>query len=267
MLAVAVDKSMVPKLAGNGDWAFTQKLDGTRALIVSEPGTTRAFGRSGRRTALPLAKEVGRLPAGIVLDGELMKDGTLYLFDAPRVELAGTVLVDFATPYASRLKVLAELVRQVWPRNANIRPVPYATSAEHKLKLFKSLLDSNAEGIVARKMDSVYRPGVRSSDMVKIKFTKTADVFAIRFGDEGKDNIVLAVYDAGKVVEVGKVSALTGDGRRIGLGDVLEVGYLNFSADGRLIQPVNPRKRTDKSAKECLLNQFDRVDTHLIGVG
>ena len=29
MLAVAVDKSMVPKLAGNSEWAFTQKLDGT----------------------------------------------------------------------------------------------------------------------------------------------------------------------------------------------------------------------------------------------
>ena len=210
---------------------------------------------------------MGRLPAGIVLDGELMKDGTLYLFDAPRVELAGTVLVDFATPYASRLKVLTELVRQVWPRHERIRPVPYATSAEHKLKLFKALLDSNAEGVVARRMDGVYRPGVRSSDMVKIKFQKTADVFAVRFGDEGKDNIVLGVYnDKGEVVEVGKVSARTGDGRQIKLGDVLEVDYLNFTADGRMREPVNPRKRKDKAARECTIDQFEAIDLKKVAV-
>ena len=94
-----------------------------------------------------------RLPPGIILDGELMTDETLFLFDAPRVDLNGKALVDFGWPYNERLHVLCELVRLVWRGNARIKVAPYATSTEHKLRQAKALLEAHAEGIVARKVD------------------------------------------------------------------------------------------------------------------
>lgn len=267
MLAVPAEKSMMPKLAGNGGWAFTQKVDGERALIQS--GDLKVFGRSGRlRTKkLPpkLASALGRLPGGIVLDGELMLDGSLWLFDAPLVELGGKTLVDLSSPYSDRLRALGELVRQVWPQQGLIRPIPYATSPEHKLKLFKYLQESHAEGIVARKMDGVYTPGARSADMVKIKFQRSCECVVMGVAEEGKANLVLGMYDVnGKLIEVGKVSSLTGDGSRANTGDVVEVQYLSFSEGHRLVQPVNPRLRRDKMAVECTTDQLRPINTHLV---
>lgn len=166
-----------------------------------------------------------------------MTDETLFVFCAPRVELNGKVLIDFQSPYIERLQVAVELVRQVWHGNARIKIVPYATSTEQKLRQAKALLEAHAEGIVARKVDGKYVPGKRSSDVVKLKFTKTADCFVVRFGDDGKDNVVLAVYnDRGEPVEVGKVSRRTGDGRLLRVGSVAAVQYAHFSEGGRMVE-------------------------------
>jgi ATP-dependent DNA ligase len=58
-------------LAEGSAWAFTQKVDGERRLIVIEDGVI-AYGRNGNKTNVPehLKRSFRRLPAGrFILDG------------------------------------------------------------------------------------------------------------------------------------------------------------------------------------------------------
>jgi ATP-dependent DNA ligase len=186
-----------------------------------------------------------------------MKDGNLQLFDAPTVMIGGQAFVGLTSPYSERIEVLRTLVKDVWSRDKSIKMLPRATTPGHKLELFQWLRENEAEGIVARKMDAPYLPGKRSECSLKIKFKSTADVFVLRRNDEGKANLVLAVYGPkGEVVEVGKVSALTKDGPLAVIGSVVTVEYLSFTEAGRMREPVNPKLRLDKPAKQCHLSQF-----------
>ena len=271
MLAVTVDSSTIGKLATGRDWAFSQKMDGRRGLFLVDSPKVVMYGRNGRRVAPPekIKRALMRLPEGrFILDGEVMADGYLYLFDAPSVTLAGRDIVTMESPYADRIEVLATLVKSVWqPAIPTIQLLPRATSPEHKLRLLTWIKNNGGEGIVARKMDAPYLPGVRSPGMAKLKWVKALDCFVTGIGEGGKANLVLSVYDEkGSVIEIGKVSALTADGPKAKLGTVLDVTYLSFSKDGRLIQPVNPKIRFDKTAKQCLLQQLTPVNMKEVGV-
>lgn len=243
MLSKTADHSMVTALAEGSTWAFTQKVDGERRLIVIDDGVI-GYGRMGNKTTVPehLKRAFRRLPAGrFILDGELMEDGVLQLFDAPTISIGGKQFVGLTSPYYERIEVLRTLVRGVWSKDRSIKLLPRATTPGHKLELFEWLREVHAEGIVARRMDAPYLPGKRSPDSLRIKFRQTADTFVLRKGDEGKANLVLAVYGPkGEVVEVGKANARTGDGPQAVVGSVVRVEYQSFSEAGRMISAVNP---------------------------
>jgi hypothetical protein len=64
------------ELSGDAGWAFEPKLDGWRAaLVVGASGAVRLYSRAGRPLGLYFAEilsEASALPAGTVLDGELV---------------------------------------------------------------------------------------------------------------------------------------------------------------------------------------------------
>ena len=86
-------------------------------------------------------------------------------------------------------------------------------------------------------------------------------------GINGKDNLLLGVYRDGEMVEVGKVSALTGDGPRVSIGDVVTVKVLYASAAGKLYLPVTPHLRTDKSRTDCGYEQIIALQTNKRSIG
>jgi ATP-dependent DNA ligase len=270
MLSTPVDKSMIGSLATDPNWAFFQKYDGRRLISeITQDGRTTAkfYGRDGKKVQGPerLQRLFKRLPTGhYIIDGELMSDGVLRVFDAPQVAVGGVTIVNEGNPYSERIQVLSGLCSTLWGKDKAIQLAPRATDAEHKLVFFNWLKDHDAEGIIARQMDAPYLPGVRSKSSIKIKFTQSVDCFVLRIGEDGKNNLVLGVYDKlGKdrhVVEIGKVSALTGDGPSAKVGTVLDVQYLSFSEEGHLLQPVNPRLKTDKAATDCLIDQLKPLD-------
>ena len=140
-----------------------------------------------------------------------------------------------------------------------VHMLPSYSEAQAKKEFYVRLRREKAEGVVFKRRGAVYKQG-RSTYLLKHKFTKTVDCVIIARNVDDKDNFVLAMYDEfGCLQEVGKVSALTGDGPKLKIGDVAEVTILYATNSNKLYQPVSPKLRLDKTEKECTLDQLEEM--------
>lgn len=300
-------------LATNGElptgpgWAYELKWDGVRAVAVTSGGRLRLYARSGAEitAAYPELRDLARAVPDVVLDGEIVafdaagrpsfatlaerihvreparaarlaaeNPVTYIVFDIVRRE--GEDLT--ARPYAERRE---ELDRVVPPGRRWLvspwftdGPATLAAAAEHSL-----------EGVVAKRLDSRYRPGARSSDWIKVKRERTADfvVGGWRPGARRLGALLIGSPVAGDRLEFrgrvgGGISAaaerellaalepLRSDSspfaRPLERADakgatwvrpelVVEVRYAQRTPDGRLRFPRFVRTRPDKRPEEC----------------
>jgi bifunctional non-homologous end joining protein LigD len=167
------------------EWIFEIKLDGYRAIAVFDSaGKPRLWSRNG----LPLeqkfpaiAKAVSKLKLPTVLDGQIVavdengiprfqllqrfqKQPTAptlyYLFDVlwhNGADLTGK-------PILERRSVLERVIQPA----PGIQKLGQYVEAEGKA-LFALTKQKGMEGIIAKRKDSIYRPGKRTSDWLKIK--------------------------------------------------------------------------------------------------
>jgi bifunctional non-homologous end joining protein LigD len=191
MLAVTADLPTGP------DWAYEFKWDGVRAVADIKGGNVRLYARSGTEitAAYPELRAFGTQISDAVLDGEVvvLTDQGIPSFTslaermhvrerARAVRLAATMPVTYmifdllrlrgedltGRSYEDRRTALEEL--GLGGPNWTVPPVfldgpsTYAVAGEHGL-----------EGVVAKRRTSVYRPGLRSPDWVKVKLDVTAD--------------------------------------------------------------------------------------------
>ena len=170
------------QLEGDG-WAFEPKLDGWRALVHVNEEHVSVYSRPGRNVTedVPqLARLVGALPAGTVIDGELIAGSgrawsfyqlspslstkrsavTVAAFDL--LALGGRSVID--APYRERRRLLSEL-RFLGPAWCTL---PVWTEVDVSDLLAACELQG-LEGVVAKRLRSRYRPGRRSPDWVKVK--------------------------------------------------------------------------------------------------
>jgi bifunctional non-homologous end joining protein LigD len=228
--------SIAPMLASSGDlpgpdaeasWAYEMKWDGVRAMGYLEDGSLRLLSRNDRdiTEAYPeLTSLAGELPGrSLVLDGEVVAfdahgrpsfgalQPRMHLRDARRVrQLAsespvaylvfdllyadGNSLLD--VPYVERRVALAGLGLngQRWQAPPAFQGDGAAARAASEA--------AGLEGVVAKRLASLYRPGRRSTDWVKAKHQRTQEVVVLgwqpgkgrRSGGVGA--LVLGVPDA-----------------------------------------------------------------------
>lgn len=182
--------------AGSG-WAYEFKWDGVRAITQIAHGTVRMWARSGAEITLAYP-ELARLGEGLddaLLDGEVvlldeagrpsftMLAERMHVREKPRAaRLASSIPVTYmifdllrldgndltALPYTERRAALESLglagPRWTVPPSFPDGPATYAAAKENQL-----------EGVVAKRLDSIYRPGVRTPDWVKVKAEFTAE--------------------------------------------------------------------------------------------
>lgn len=165
-----------PLPSGSG-WSFEIKWDGFRALVSTEVGLTVRSRRGWDMT--PVLPELQALPAGLVLDGELVawKGGiepyfplvcrrvlnrdmtvplTFVIFDLLRrdgVDLTGR-------PYEERRSELGQL---------GLDGIGWTTTEafDDGRALFAAVCELGLEGVVAKNQSSLYRPNDRG--WVKVK--------------------------------------------------------------------------------------------------
>lgn len=198
MLAVAGE---LPGAAEDHRWGYEFKWDGVRALCLLVGGRTRLVSRNDRDIT-PSYPEVepiaAAVPAATVLDGELVafdadtgrpSFGTLQhrmhvtaartvqglmveipvtymIFDV--LVLDGRELID--ERYDVRRARLAELGLQ----GPSWQCPPHFEGGGPEIRAASQ--SSGLEGVVAKRLDSVYRPGQRSDAWRKIKNVLTRDV-------------------------------------------------------------------------------------------
>ncbi len=217
-------------------WLFELKYDGIRAMVSVAGDLVRITGRRG-------GDETARYPeaqairAGIHA-GQAIVDGELVVLDAdgrpsfermqqrigvsrePDVRRAAAEhLVTFVAFDLLELEGRDLLSTELRIRKKTLRETvvdsPYILFAEHVERDGTSLFDvareSGIEGIVGKRADSLYRPGVRSPDWVKIKswLSQSCVIVGYTAGRGRRTNqigaLILAVLDGNRLVHCGQV--------------------------------------------------------------
>ena len=219
MLATLVDSSF-----DEPGWIYEVKWDGFRALSYLNKGNVDIRSRNNKvfnEKFYPLYKELKNWNINAVIDGEIIvvnekglsdfnalqtwrseADGELvyYVFDI--LWLDGFDLSQI--PLTNRRKIL----RTVMPAKAMIRISE--TSDESGHAIFELAQKMNFEGVIAKKGSSVYNPGVRSKEWLKIKTEKHQE--AIIAGYTRNENsskkisaLLLGLYENGGLEFIGPV--------------------------------------------------------------
>ena len=234
------------------DWVMQQKFDGTRALINLETlEVTQRNGKPLKHTAatqhipaiLQDLTDIGVAgSAHLVLDGELMIDsGTFWVFDVVRT----------STPEDTLETRLESGLGQL-PAGRVVRPVHTARTLESKRALMDACADR--EGVVAKRLDGRYEPGVRVDHVRKFKNVQTADLVVTALSESPLSARLGAHTAQGDLVSIGSASMI-GKDPAIAEGDVVEVSYLYWTGTS-IVQPRIVRRREDKAASECAMAQF-----------
>jgi ATP-dependent DNA ligase len=229
-----MEAELVRELPQPDGWLYEPKWDGFRGLLENVGGELRLWSRNGRPLLryFPELRPLGELlPPDSVLDGEIVivRDGVLD-FDSMQMRLH---------PAESRVRKLsaeipAELIafdvllwqgEELWqlplePRKAELerrakgfRLSPATTDRDVALGWLDDFETAGLDGVIAKRLDSPYRPGSREA-VVKVKPEKTADcVIAGLRWKEKPDRIatlLLGLYgDQGELDYVGTAAVAT----------------------------------------------------------
>jgi len=193
--------SSVKKPFDSPDWIFETKLDGYRAIaVIDATGKARIWSRNHLRLEpkFPtVADAVNRLNLrSTILDGEIValdKDGI------PRFQLlqqwqkrptAPVVFFLFDVLWCDGRDVTGKTVVQRRERLQEIitaeNGIQVGGYVENRGKaLFRLAKEKGLEGIIAKRKTSIYRPGKRSPDWLKIKSRPQQEFIVCGF-TEGK---------------------------------------------------------------------------------
>jgi bifunctional non-homologous end joining protein LigD len=285
-------------------WSYEVKFDGYRALahvrggdctLVSRndndltgrfPEVAKAIAKAVKSPNAVVDGEVARIDAsGRASFSELQRGtGTLVFYAFDLLELDGEPQTEL--PLRERKDGLRKLL------DARVENVVYSESFDDGDALFQVARERGLEGVVAKRVDSVYREGRRTRDWLKIK-TEHNEEFVVagytrgggrRAGTFG--SLVLAVNEGGELRYVGNVGTGFDDAEirkllalleplrrdlppfpvepklpRVRKGDVhwveprviVQVRFGEWTHDGHLRHPAYLGIRDDKSPEEVEL--------------
>jgi bifunctional non-homologous end joining protein LigD len=295
-------------------WAFEMKWDGVRAVVYLDEGGVRILTRNDREVASTYPELAGlgdgALRArGVVLDGEIVAFDThgrpsfgelqaRMHVQRPSAQLLADVPVSLLvfdvcfldgesllrTPYVDRRAALVDL---------DVNGARWATPPAFDGDGAAALAASKAqglEGVLAKRRDSVYEPGRRSRNWVKVKHIRMQEVVVVGWQpgggrrEGGIGSLLLGVHDdEGRLVYAGHVGtgftdwmlddlmarlrpherktsplatevprAQVKDARWVTPALVGEVAFGEWTRDGRMRHPVWRGLRPDKAVEEVV---------------
>jgi bifunctional non-homologous end joining protein LigD len=219
MLATLVDKPH-----DKSGWIYEIKWDGYRALAFRNGGVTELKSRNDKsfnKKFYPIYDAVANWNINAILDGEIVvlnehghanfgalqnwrseADGDLiyYIFDI--LWLNGKDLMPLS------LHERRTILKQVVPQEGIIRlSETFDTTGSEFLPLAQQL---GLEGIIAKRSDSSYHPGERTTDWLKIKANKRQEVviggYTINKGSSKPfSSLLVGIYSNGKLIYTGKI--------------------------------------------------------------
>jgi bifunctional non-homologous end joining protein LigD len=211
--------------------------------------------------------------------------------DNPIVYMVFDILSDSGEELTGRtLTERRARLEQVLPTSDHVQLSPLTVGAGRAL--FEAARAQQLEGIVAKRLDSVYVPGKRHPSWRKIKVVHEVDAVIVgwRPGSGGRANglgsLVVALYDEGELRSIGSVGSgfdqpslaameellglLAADEAPLDVGGIPDGGsvrwvrpelvavveYREVTSAGHLRAPVFKGMRSDKSATDCTIDQL-----------
>ncbi|MGG7663868.1 DNA ligase D [Dyadobacter sp. BHUBP1] len=205
-------------------WEYEVKWDGYRALAYLNKGEVRLQSRNRKSfndKFYPIYQQLQKWKIDAVIDGEIVvinenglsdfnalqnwrseADGELVYYAFDILWMEGKSLIHL--PLSERKAILQSIVDENSPVQLG-----YSIAADGKA-FFEAAQKMGLEGIMAKKSDSEYYPGIRTRDWLKIKINKRQEVIIAGYTlNEGSSKLfsalLLAAYDKGELRYVGKV--------------------------------------------------------------
>lgn len=205
-------------------WEYEVKWDGYRALAYVRNGEVSLQSRNKKSfndKFYPIYQQLVKWKINTVIDGEIVvinekglsdfnalqnwrseADGELVYYAFDILWLEGKSLIHL--PLSERKAILQSIVNENSPVQLG-----YSVEAEGHA-FFEAAQKMGLEGIMAKKSDSEYYPGIRTRDWLKIKINKRQEVIIAGYTlNEGSSKLfsalLLAAYDKGELHYVGKV--------------------------------------------------------------
>ncbi len=302
-----------PMLADSGEkifddpqWLYELKWDGYRIVATIDNGAVHLYSRNGRNynnNYPAIATALEAIPHDVILDGEVvMIDETgrnnfaglqnyslktpgelrYYIFDMLSLNGHSTLELSLVERKSLLLQLLTDL-REI------PGPIHYC---EHVVgqgkKLYAQAMADKMEGVIAKKADSLYRPGMRSEQWLKIKAIATEEGIICGYTDSTTGgtpfgSLILGIYQDGRLRYIGNcgsgfsgreqhsllqkfaqlVDTISPFDEPINLRGrtahwvrprlVCEVQFSEWTSNGRMRHPVYKGLRPDKNPGEIRL--------------
>ncbi len=288
------------------DWVFEIKWDGYRAIAEINKSGNKLYSRNGLTfdKAYPKVFEaLKNIKSEAVIDGEIVvfdENGKpnfqklqnyqnrdkfviqYYVFDC--LVFKGKSITHL--PLMERKKIVQDLL----PKSDVIK---YCDHVEDEGKmLFKEMQKMSLEGMIAKKKNSTYMIGKRTSDWLKIKNVKTQEAIIVGFTDpkgarSSFGSLLLAVKKRGKLSYIGNVGTGFTDKSLMDLHSkfkkivrksspleippkgtditwvdavlVCNIKYTEITEDGSVRHPVFQGLRVDKTPNEVGLEKAKSI--------
>lgn len=302
--------AVIGKPFSSKDWIFEPKIDGTRCIAHIQKGVVL---QNRRLTNIAyrypeIVKALSNSASTCVFDGEIavFSDGKPdFASLAEREHQTQRLRIEYlskATPasyvvfdilylkgenvMAMPLSIRKTILKEALQENDGITLADYFP--EKGEDYFQAALKLGIEGVMAKRLDSIYQPGVRSPDWMKIKKHFEFDLVVGGY-IQGKGRrepyfggLLLGAYDSGKLIYIGRVGSGFSDKElqeMVGNFEpatvipfsnppdisgvkwlkpdiVVQVAAMEVTENRSLRAPVFLRRRFDKDPQECSIDQF-----------
>lgn len=176
------------------DWVFEDKWDGFRMVAAIEKGRVTLYSRNGKIVSdnyLPVAQALEKIKQDAVIDGELVAldahgiSRFQLLQNALRTKvnlrycLFDIMFLDGDDLRGLTLVKRKERLKRIVPKGPLLAYSEHRW--EHGTRYFKEAEGRGLEGIMAKRAESRYLSGARSTDWLKIKTARRQEVVIIGF--------------------------------------------------------------------------------------
>ena len=296
------------KSFSDDNWLYEIKWDGYRAIAELDKDHVKLYSRNGNsfEAAYPdIMEALKKLQLQATLDGEIVvmnEEGkpdfqklqhyaenanfplVYYVFDLLQINKKDL----YNVPLVERKKQLEELIGEN----------DFVKFSDHVLgqgeSFFEAAKQKDLEGIMAKKMDSLYYPGKRTNEWLKIKHHKSDEAIiagftAPRGGRKYFGALVLGIKKDGKLLYAGHTGSGFNENSLKELYEkllpivqtespfdervktnmpvtwvnpqyVCELKFTEWTSDGKMRHPIFLRLREDKKPGDVVLNQTEIQD-------
>ena len=172
------------------DWLYEIKWDGYRAIAEWKDGKLKFYSRNGidlSERFPSIAKELQKLKQNVILDGEIVLMNEKNLPDFQKLQyyenhlnyplfyyVFDLLMLDDKETDQLPLTDRKELVKKLLKKNNIIRYCDHVE--EHGIAFFEKAKEQGLEGIIGKKMDSIYSKDYRSKEWLKIRNVQSTEV-------------------------------------------------------------------------------------------